>query len=45
MRDGTLLVRAKVTVVLVSQAGKPQRLGALVEARFNDSLTKSVKRS
>jgi acyl-CoA thioester hydrolase len=29
-RDGTLLVRAKVTVVLVSRAGKPQRLGALV---------------
>jgi acyl-CoA thioester hydrolase len=29
-RDGTLLARAKVTVVLVSQAGKPQRLGALV---------------
>ena len=28
--DGTLLVRAKVTVVLVSRAGKPQRLGALV---------------
>ena len=29
-RDGTLLVRARVTVVLVSRAGKPQRLGALV---------------
>ena len=29
-RDGTLLARAKVTVVLVSNAGKPQRLGALV---------------
>ncbi len=29
-RDGTLLASAKVTVVLVSQAGKPQRLGALV---------------
>ena len=29
-RDGTLLVRARVTVVLVSSAGKPQRLGALV---------------
>lgn len=31
-RDGTLLARAKVTVVLVSQAGKPQRLGALVRS-------------
>ena len=30
MRAETLLVRAKVTVVLVSKAGKPQRLGALV---------------
>jgi acyl-CoA thioester hydrolase len=30
MRGGTLLVRAKVTVVLVSQAGKPQRLGAII---------------
>jgi acyl-CoA thioester hydrolase len=29
-RDGGLLVRARVTVVLVSRAGKPQRLGALV---------------
>ena len=29
-RDGALLVRARVTVVLVSRAGKPQRLGALV---------------
>jgi len=29
-REGTLLVRAKVTVVLVSRSGKPQRLGALV---------------
>lgn len=29
-REGTLLARAKVTVVLVSSAGKPQRLGALV---------------
>jgi acyl-CoA thioester hydrolase len=31
-RDGSLLARAKVTVVLVSQAGKPQRLGALVRS-------------
>ena len=30
MRDATLLARAKVTVVLVAQSGKPQRLGALV---------------
>jgi acyl-CoA thioester hydrolase len=30
MREKTLLVRAKVTVVLVSKAGKPQRLGAMV---------------
>ena len=30
MRDGALLVRALVTVVLVSRAGKPQRLGTLV---------------
>jgi acyl-CoA thioester hydrolase len=29
-RDGTLLARVKVIVVLVSNAGKPQRLGALV---------------
>jgi len=29
-RGDRLLVRAKVMVVLVSQAGKPQRLGALV---------------
>jgi acyl-CoA thioester hydrolase len=29
-REGALLVRARVTVVLVSRAGKPQRLGALV---------------
>lgn len=29
-RGGTLLARAKVTVVLVSAGGKPQRLGALV---------------
>jgi acyl-CoA thioester hydrolase len=30
MRAATLLARAKVTVVLVGQSGKPQRLGALV---------------
>jgi acyl-CoA thioester hydrolase len=30
MRDRALLVRAMVTVVLVSRAGKPQRLGPLV---------------
>ena len=29
-RDDALLVRARVTVVLVSRAGKPQRLGTLV---------------
>ncbi len=29
-RDGVVLVRAKVVVVLVSAAGKPQRLGQLV---------------
>jgi acyl-CoA thioester hydrolase len=29
-RAGTLLASAKVTVVLVSRTGKPQRLGALV---------------
>jgi acyl-CoA thioester hydrolase len=29
-RDGTLLATAKVTVVLVSRAGKPQRLGAII---------------
>jgi acyl-CoA thioester hydrolase len=29
-RDGVVLVRAKVVVVLVSEAGKPQRLGQLV---------------
>jgi acyl-CoA thioester hydrolase len=30
MRDAMLLVRAKVTVVLVSRAGKPQRLGSMI---------------
>jgi len=30
MRDAMLLVRAKVTVVLVSRAGKPQRLGTMI---------------
>ena len=30
IRDSTLLVRARVTVVLVSKAGKPQRLGAII---------------
>jgi acyl-CoA thioester hydrolase len=30
MRAETLLVRARVTVVLVSKAGKPQRLGVIV---------------
>jgi acyl-CoA thioester hydrolase len=29
-RDGTLIVSARVSVVLVSRAGKPQRLGTLV---------------
>ena len=29
-RDGTLIVSARVSVVLVSQAGKPQRLGAII---------------
>ena len=29
-RDGTLIARAKVSVVLVSRAGKPQRLGAII---------------
>jgi acyl-CoA thioester hydrolase len=29
-RNGVVLVRAKVVVVLVSEAGKPQRLGQLV---------------
>lgn len=29
-RDGTLVASAKVTVVLVSHTGKPQRLGALL---------------
>jgi acyl-CoA thioester hydrolase len=33
-RGNTLLVRARVTVVLVSQAGKPQRIGALVRDRL-----------
>ena len=38
-RDGIVLVRAKVVVVLVSEAGKPQRLGQLVRGalkRFVD---------
>ena len=29
-RDGVVLAKAKVSVVLVSHAGKPQRLGQLV---------------
>jgi len=29
-RDGVVLVRAKVTVVLVSASGKPQRIGQMV---------------
>jgi acyl-CoA thioester hydrolase len=29
-RDGVVLARAKVSVVLVSEAGKPQRLGQMV---------------
>lgn len=29
-RDGTVLVRLNVSVVLVSEAGKPQRLGQMV---------------
>jgi acyl-CoA thioester hydrolase len=33
-RGNTLLARARVTVVLVSQAGKPQRIGALVRDRL-----------
>ena len=33
-RGNALLVRARVTVVLVSQAGKPQRIGTLVRDRF-----------
>lgn len=31
-REGTVLVRAKVVVVLVSSSGKPQRLGQLVRS-------------
>jgi acyl-CoA thioester hydrolase len=31
-REGTVLARARVTVVLVSRSGKPQRLGALVRS-------------
>ena len=33
-RGSGLLVRARVTVVLVSQTGKPQRIGALVRDRL-----------
>jgi acyl-CoA thioester hydrolase len=33
-RGNMVLVRAKVTVVLVSQAGKPQRIGVLVRDRL-----------
>ena len=45
-RDGTLLARARVTVVLVSRAGQTAapRARSFV-TRFNDSLTKRVKRS
>lgn len=38
-RDGVVLARAKVSVVLVSEAGKPQRLGQLVR----DALERFVK--
>ena len=38
-RDGVALARLKVSVVLVSKAGKPQRLGQLVR----DALEKFVK--
>jgi acyl-CoA thioesterase FadM len=29
-RDSEVVVRAKITVVLVGKSGKPQRIGALV---------------
>jgi acyl-CoA thioester hydrolase len=38
-RDGVVLARLKVSVVLVSKAGKPQRLGRLVR----DALERFVK--
>ena len=33
-RDETVLAKAKVTVVLISRSGRPQRLGALVRDAF-----------
>jgi acyl-CoA thioester hydrolase len=40
-RDGVALARLKVSVVLVSQAGKPQRLGQLVRGALQRFVNRS----
>lgn len=43
-RDGTVLARLKVSVVLVSKAGKPQRLGQLVRGAIERFVGGPVER-
>ncbi len=40
-RDGTVLARAKVTVVLVSASGKPQRIGQMVRGALQQFVNRS----
>jgi len=40
-RDGVALARLKVSVVLVSQAGKPQRLGQMVRGALQRFVNRS----
>lgn len=42
MRDGAVLARLKVKVVLVSQSGKPMRLGVLVRSAFERFLNQEA---
>jgi len=35
-RDGVVLVRAKVVVVLISESGKPQRIGKMIRGALSD---------
>jgi len=44
-RDGTVLVRLNVSVVLVSEAGKPRRLGQMVRDALERFTDKRVDRS
>jgi acyl-CoA thioester hydrolase len=44
-RDGTVLVRSNVSVVLVSEAGKPRRLGQMVREALERFTGKRVDRS